>query len=66
VCLGYTIPHYAQFYDFGHILVMGGVTAGKGGDIVIGRAREVLNREFPKIALRVTLHLADENPRCQR
>jgi hypothetical protein len=42
---------------------MGGVTAGKGRDIVIGRAREVLNREFPEIARRVTLHLPDEKAR---
>jgi predicted NBD/HSP70 family sugar kinase len=63
VYLGYTIPHYAQFYDFGHILVMGGVTAGTGGDIVIGKAREVLKLEFPEIARRVTLHLPDEKAR---
>ena len=50
VYLGYAMAHYADFYDFRHALILGRVTTGKGGDIVIDRAREVLNQEFPAVA----------------
>ncbi len=63
VYLGYTIPHYADFYDMQHALILGRVTTGAGGDIVIGKAREVLQKEFPEIADRVTLHVPDEKSR---
>jgi predicted NBD/HSP70 family sugar kinase len=63
VYLGYTIPHYADFYDFDHMLILGRVTTGKGGDIVLEKAREVLAKEFPEIAARVTLHVPDEKSR---
>jgi predicted NBD/HSP70 family sugar kinase len=63
VYLGYTIPHYADFYDFGHMLVLGRVTTGRGGDIVLGTAREVLGREFPEIARRISMHVPDEKSR---
>lgn len=63
VYLGYTIPHYADFYDFDHMLILGRVTTGVGGDIVLTKAREVLAKEFPDIAARVTLHVPDEKSR---
>jgi predicted NBD/HSP70 family sugar kinase len=63
VYLGYTIPHYADFYDFGHLLILGRVTTGKGGDIVIGKAREVLRREFPETARQMAIHVPDEKSR---
>lgn len=63
VYLGYTIPHYCDFYDYRHILILGRVTTGKGGDIVLGKAREVLKKEFPEIANKVTLHVPDEKSR---
>jgi len=63
VYLGYTIPHYADFYDYSHMLVLGRVTTGKGGDIVIAKAREVIEKEFPEIAARVTMHVPDEKTR---
>ena len=63
VYLGYTIPHYADFYDFGHMLILGRVTTGKGGDIVIAKAREVLEREFPALARKMAIHVPDEKSR---
>lgn len=63
VYLGYTIPHYADFYDFNHMLILGRVTTGQGGDIVIAKAREVLQREFPEVAARIQLHVPDEKSR---
>ena len=63
VYLGYTIPHYADFYDFSNMLVLGRVTTGKGGDIVLEKAREVLEKEFSEISARVTIHVPDEKTR---
>ncbi|MCU0771706.1 MAG: ROK family protein [Verrucomicrobia bacterium] len=63
VYLGYTIPHYAEFYDFNHLLILGRVTTGKGGDIVIAKAREVLKAEFPEVARKVAIHVPDEKSR---
>ena len=60
VHLGYAVAHYADFYDFRHALILGRVTTGQGGDIVIATAREVLNREFPELAAKIQLHVPDE------
>lgn len=61
--LGYTIPHYADFYDFTHLLILGRVTTGPGGDSILEKAREVLKAEFPEEAERIHLHVPDEQSR---
>jgi predicted NBD/HSP70 family sugar kinase len=63
IYLGYTMAHYAEFYDFRHALILGRVTTGKGGDVVLDKAREVLSREFPAVAKKITLHVPDEKSR---
>lgn len=63
VYLGYTIPLYAEFYEFKHLLILGRVTTGPGGDIVLTKAREVLTTEFPGLAQSIALHVPDEKSR---
>jgi predicted NBD/HSP70 family sugar kinase len=63
VYLGYTILHYAGFYDFEHLLILGRVTTGRGGDIMLAKALEVLKAEFPEIAAKIKLHVPDEKSR---
>ncbi len=63
VYLGYAIPHYADFYDYSHMLILGRVTTGAGGDIVLTKAREVLDKEFPEAARRIEMHVPDEKAR---
>lgn len=63
VYLGYSIPHYNDFYDFAHMLILGRVTTGKGGDIVLSKAREVLAQEFPDVARDIAMHVPDEKTR---
>lgn len=54
VYLGSAIPHYRTFYDFDHLLVLGRVMTGRGGDIILSTAREVLG------ASPIQLHVPDE------
>lgn len=63
VYLGYSIPLYEDFYDCRHILILGRVTSGKGGDIILDKAREILRTEFPDTLARVDLHVPDEKSR---
>jgi len=61
--LGYTIPHYADFYNFRHLLILGRVTTGEGGGILLDQARAVLEREFPEAAARINVRVPDEKSR---
>ena len=45
------------------MLILGRVTTGKGGDIVIAKAREILKTEFPELASKIELHVPDEKAR---
>lgn len=63
VCLGYAAAQFAEFYELKHILVLGRVTTGAGGDVMIERARTVLEGEFPELAARISLSLPDEKSR---
>ena len=55
IYLGYTLPYYAEFYDIKYLLLLGRVTSGKGGDIVIAKANEVLEKEFPEFHIQITV-----------
>ncbi len=58
--LGYAIPHFADFYEIRNLLVLGRVTTGEGGDLIIARAKEILNRDFPDVAEKVRFHTPSE------
>ena len=60
---GYAIAYYAEFYEMKHVLIMGRVTSGEGGVIILERAQEVLDKEFPELAKKIKLHIPDENSR---
>ncbi len=58
--LGYGVAHYADFYDFRHVLILGRVTTGRGGEVIVRRAKEVLKTEFPDLASRIIFDVPDE------
>ena len=60
---GYAIAYYAEFYDIKHVLIMGRVTSGDGGALLLERAQEVLDIEFPDLAQQIQLHIPDEKSR---
>ena len=57
--LGYAIAHYAECYDIANLLILGRVTSGEGGHIIINEAETVLAHEFPN--LQIKLVVPDEN-----
>ena len=60
---GYTIAYYSLFYDIKHVLIMGRVTSGKGGTILLDKANEVIKTEFPELDKKLKLHIPDEKAR---
>jgi predicted NBD/HSP70 family sugar kinase len=63
IYLGYALGWYDLFYDFKHLLLMGRLTSGEGGAILVENARAVLAAEFPALADKLSIHLPDENSR---
>lgn len=61
--LGYTLGYYADFYDIKHLLLLGRVTSGEGGGIILQNAKEVLALEYPELAEKINLQLPDESNR---
>jgi predicted NBD/HSP70 family sugar kinase len=60
IYLGYSLAHYAEFYDFEYVLLLGRVTSGLGGEHIIERSKEVMTTEFPELAARIKFHIPDE------
>ena len=61
VYLGYGVAHFADFYDLRHVLVLGRVTSGPGGNDIIAGAQRVLEVDFPELAQRISFHVPDEH-----
>ena len=60
VYLGYAIAQYAGFYQLRHVLVLGRVMTGEGGELILSTARRVLKQEFPAVEERLRLHVPGE------
>jgi predicted NBD/HSP70 family sugar kinase len=60
VCFGYAIAQIAEFYEINSILILGRVTSGEGGSIILDRAGDVLRAEFPRVASQIKLRIPDE------
>ncbi len=61
--LGYTVVLYARFYDIHHLMLLGRVMSGKGGDRILENCRMVLEDEFPELAAKINVMLPDEQTR---
>ena len=59
-CFGYTIAGWAEFYDISKLLILGRVTSGEGGDIIIEKAKEVLSGEFSELSSSIDIETPDE------
>lgn len=63
IYLGYSLANYSDFYDTKHLLILGRVTSGEGGNLILANAKKVLEQEFPELAKKINLHLPDESSR---
>ena len=61
--LGHSISLYAMFYDIKHILLLGRVMSGEGGNIILKTAKQVLESEYPDSYKTINLQLPDEKNR---
>merc|ERR1712125_168920 len=60
VYLGYALAQYVEFYKIEHVMILGRVSKGKGGDIMLDTAKKVLQEEFPEVPP-ITFHTADDH-----
>ncbi|MBU3665335.1 MAG: ROK family protein [Chthoniobacterales bacterium] len=60
VYLGFSLAHFAEFYEFSHVLVLGRVTSGPGGEIMMEKARQVLSGHAPDFARALSFLAVDE------
>ncbi|MDF7823494.1 hypothetical protein P4B35_05675 [Pontiellaceae bacterium B12227] len=58
--LGYTIAHYADFYEIKKMLLLGRVTSGQGGSTIIQKAKDVLAAEFPELEKQIEIVTPNE------
>ena len=63
IYFGHSAVIYSMFYDIKHILLLGRVMSGEGGNIIYSAANKVLSEEYPELAKKITLHLPDEKIR---
>lgn len=62
VYLAYAIALYSEFYEIKHVLLLGRVTSGKGGDTILQFATETLKKEFPEYG-KINICMPDEYTR---
>ena len=60
VYLAHTLAYYYSLYACHHVLLLGRVMSGKGGDLIIATCRKVLEDEYPEVAGTLSLALPDE------
>jgi len=61
--LAYTVVQYSHFYELRHLMLLGRVMSGKGGDTILATCNNILKEEFPTVFDRVRVMLPDENTR---
>ena len=54
---------YARFYDIRHLMILGRVMSGKGGERILSSCQAVLADEFPGLYEKVQVMLPDEKTR---
>ena len=63
VYLANAVVLYSHFYDIEHLMLMGRVMSGKGGDIILDVCQKVLAAEHPALAKHCQVMLPDEKTR---
>ena len=61
--LGYTLAYYEEFYDIEEVLLLGRVTSGLGGQIIVDVAKKTLEENFSNLSKKMNISLPDEKAR---
>ena len=59
--LAHAIPWYKEFYDYSSMMLLGRVTSGLGGDVILETARAMLKDIYPATAEEIELIVPDEH-----
>ena len=60
VYFGYAIAHYAEFYTLRHVMLLGRVSSGPGGTLIVQGAERVLKTEFPVLYEQIRITMPNE------
>ncbi len=60
VYLAHALALYFDLYHFRHVLLLGRVMSGKGGDLILSTCKAVMADEYPEIAAAIRPSLPDE------
>ena len=63
IALANTVPWYREFYGFDNLMILGRVTSGFGGVVILETAKAVLKDRYPEIAEQVEIFMPDEKAR---
>ena len=58
--LAHTLAYYYALYEMKHVLLLGRVMSGRGGDIILAECKRILADEYPAIAGHILPALPDE------
>ena len=61
--LAHTLALYSKFYTVRHFLVLGRVTSGIGGTLIVDECNRILREEYPALAASMAVTLPDEKTR---
>lgn len=60
VYLAHALALYYDYYQFKHVLLLGRVMSGKGGDLILDTCKKVLSEEYPELCGKIFPSLPDE------
>ena len=58
--LARVLAFYFDLFHFERVLLVGRVSSGKGGDLILSTCKDVLADEYPEIASQINPTLPDE------
>ena len=61
--LAHAIPWYNEFYDYENMMILGRVTSGLGGEIILETAKRILKDVYPEWAEKIDIFMPDEKAR---
>ena len=61
--LAHAIPWYNEFYDYENMMILGRVTSGLGGEVILETAKAMLKDLYPEWAEKIDIFMPDEKAR---